>query len=61
MGMFAELVGKQIVVIGKDKFKKYGILLNEDDKLIVLSFRDSSKEYIPISNIASVHIDEASL
>lgn len=52
--MFEEYLSKDVRVVKKDQFVKYGILVYADNSFIKLRFRDGRVETIAISEIASL-------
>jgi len=52
--MALSLEGKQVLVIKKDGFKKYGLLLKITEKYIVLQYADGKQEIIPFDALDSV-------
>lgn len=56
--MLEEYIGKKVVVIKNDGFKKFGKLLSADQAFIRLQFLDGREEAIPLVVIGKIALDE---
>ncbi len=54
VNMITDLVGKEVVVIKRDGFQKFGILKGLADHFLVLKFLDGKEEIISFEAIDSI-------
>ena len=54
LGMLNELIGKDVVVVMRDGFKKIGKLSGIDGKMIALKFYDGRTELINLDDISKI-------
>jgi hypothetical protein len=52
------IIGKKVVVVCKDHFRKFGVLKSIDQQFLVLVFSNGKEEYIPVQNVSAISLDE---
>ena len=52
--MFEEFLNKPVYIRKKDGFEKFGLLLEVKNTFLVIQFADSRKEYVAVSEIATI-------
>jgi hypothetical protein len=55
--MFEELKGKNVKVVMRDGFLKFGVLIDYEDNFITLQYKDFTTEHINLSDVKIVKSD----
>lgn len=61
MLVFDDLIGKDVLIIKKDGYVKYGKLLEVADDFLKLQYKDGSIAYVRIVEISSINEDKGGI